>query len=57
MTTKEEAEFHALAVQLEKLTRDPNWEAGRYWSIGRTMEQLAEYCAVCDCQKKQKKSA
>lgn len=50
MTDQEEREMHELAVRLERLTRDTGWEASRYASISRTMERLAEYCAVCDCQ-------
>ena len=50
MTDQEEQEMHALAVQLESLTRGTGWEAMRYLAIGRTMQKLAEYCAVCDCQ-------
>lgn len=51
MTSREEAEMHRLAVRLEELTRGDGWEAARYAAIGRIMEQLAEYCAVCDCKK------
>jgi len=50
MTDKEEHEMHALAVQLEMLTRGTGWEAMRYLQIGHTMQKLSEYCAVCDCQ-------
>jgi hypothetical protein len=52
MTTKDEQEMHALAEQLERLTRGVGWEAMRYAAIGRLMERLAAYCAVCDCQRK-----
>jgi hypothetical protein len=51
MTDTEEREMHALAVKLVALTRDPGWEAMRYYAIGIVMKQLAEYCAVCDCQR------
>lgn len=54
MNATEETEIHALAIQLEQLTQGTGWEAMRYWSIGLTMKRLAEYCAVCDCQKKQR---
>ncbi len=44
--------MHDLAVRLADLTKRPHWEAGRYGAIGLVMEQLAKYCAVCDCQNK-----
>ena len=46
MTPTEEVEMHALAIQLEELTRGTGWEAMRYAAIGRLMEKLIEYCAV-----------
>jgi hypothetical protein len=60
MTAAEEREMHELAKLLVELTRGTTeaagtwvgWEAMRYAAIGRTMERLATYCAVCDCQKK-----
>ena len=52
MTADEEREMHVLAMKLAQLTLRPGWEAMRYQEIGRVMEQLATYCAVCDCQRK-----
>ena len=55
VTDIEEAEMHALAERLVMLTRERPWEAMKYAAIGATMEQLAAYCAVCDCQKAAKR--
>lgn len=54
MSEREEREMHELAKRLEELTRGTGWEAMRYMAVGRVMEQLAEYCAVCDCRKQVK---
>jgi hypothetical protein len=54
MTSHEEVEMHLLAQKLEELTRGTGWEAMRYFAIGRVMQQLAEYCATCDCKSKRK---
>jgi hypothetical protein len=54
VTPAQEREMHDLAVTLETLTRGTGWEASRYMHVGLTMEKLAEYCAVCDCQNKSK---
>ena len=51
MTSNEEEEMHALAVRLAQLTEGVGWEALRYLAIARCMEQLATYCATCDCQR------
>lgn len=53
MTKEERGEMHDLAVRLVKLTSDwgDGWAAMQYMAIDRTMEELAKYCAVCDCQK------
>ena len=57
MTMQEEREFHDLVVTLEVLTRDSPWEAMRYEVIGRLMKRLADYCAVCDCQRARSRAA
>ena len=51
MTRDDEHAMHALAATLEALTSGCGWEASRYEAIGRVMERLAQYCAVCDCQR------
>jgi ribosomal protein S6 len=54
VTDLQEIEMHQLAKRLAKLTEGIGWEAMRYLAIGRVMEDLAKYCAVCDCQRKVK---
>lgn len=51
MTLAEETAMHDLAVKLAQLTSGVGWTAMKYAAIGKTMERLAEYCAVCDCQR------
>jgi hypothetical protein len=59
MTLDERREMHEWAEKLERLTRDPEdgWAAMQYQAIGRVMEKLAQYCAVCDCQRKSRENA
>lgn len=47
---EDERAMHELAVRLVELTEGTCWEAMRYWAIGRTLEQISEYCATCECQ-------
>ena len=55
MKPTDEQEMHELAVQLSELTNGSGWEASRYWAIGRVMERLKEYVAVCDCTERRNK--
>jgi len=52
MTIEEEKEFADIARRMADTAKEPGWEAMRYMAIGRYMEQLATFCAVCDCQVK-----
>jgi hypothetical protein len=52
VSREQEREFYELAQKLADISRRPGWEAMRYQAIGGLMEQLAAYCAVCDCQRK-----
>ena len=54
MTAQDERQMHELAKKLAELTANPPWEAMRYAAIGFVMEQLAQFCAVCDCRKEKR---